>query len=235
MIRSLFLILSISALLFTSAPLHTFAEQEAEPMQLVENVKSAILMEKDTGAILFEHNSDERLAPASMTKIMTMLLIMEAIDSGKITLDEKVRTSEHAASMGGSQIFLEEGEEMTVDELLQAIAIASANDASVALAEHIAGSEEAFVQLMNKRAQELGLKNTKFQNATGLPAEDHYSSARDMAIISRELLKYEDITKYTGRYESYAGKYRQKVLAREYEPPRQVLPGSRWYQDGLYE
>lgn len=203
MIRSLFLILSISALLFTSAPLHTFAEQEAEPMQLVENVKSAILMEKDTGAILFEHNSDERLAPASMTKIMTMLLIMEAIDSGKITLDEKVRTSEHAASMGGSQIFLEEGEEMTVDELLQAIAIASANDASVALAEYIAGSEEAFVQLMNKRAQELGLKNTKFQNATGLPAEDHYSSARDMAIISRELLKYEDITKYTGRYESY--------------------------------
>lgn len=179
------------------------ANAEERQVELADNAKSAILMEQDTGTILYEKHIHEPLPPASMTKVMTMLLIMEALESGKITLDEKVRASEHAASMGGTQIFLEEGEEMTVEDLLEGIAIGSANDASVALAEHIAGSEEAFVKMMNDKAKELGLKNTKFQNCTGLPADDHYSSAYDMALLARELLKYEDITKYTGQYESY--------------------------------
>jgi serine-type D-Ala-D-Ala carboxypeptidase (penicillin-binding protein 5/6) len=172
-------------------------------VQLANDAKSAILIERDTGAVLYEKNAHEKLPPASMTKIMTMLLIMEAIDKGELSYKEKVRASEYAASMGGSQIFLEPGEEMTVDELLRGIAIGSGNDASVAMAERIAGSEEAFVEMMNKKAKELGLKNTSFQNATGLPAEGHYSSAYDMAMMARELLKYEDITKYTGMYEDY--------------------------------
>ncbi|MCU9595398.1 D-alanyl-D-alanine carboxypeptidase [Caldibacillus thermolactis] len=189
-------------MIFSSiVPLQGMASEKK--LNLAENAKSAILIERDTGAVIFEKNSDEKLPPASMTKIMTMLLIMEAISDGKIQLDDKVRTSEYAASMGGSQIFLEEGEEMTVDEMLKAIAIGSANDASVAMAEKIAGSEENFVDMMNAKAKELGLKNTKFQNSTGLPAEDHYSSARDMAVMAKELLKYEEITKYTSMYEDY--------------------------------
>lgn len=178
-----------------------FAEEKK--VELAEDSKSAILIERDTGTILYEKNIHEKLPPASMTKIMTMLLIMEALDSGKITMDEKVMTSEHAASMGGSQIFLEPGEEMTVKQLLLAVAIGSANDASVALAEKIAGSEEAFIEMMNKRAQELSLKNTHFQNTTGLPAKDHYSTAYDMAMLSKELLKHEEITDFTKLYESY--------------------------------
>lgn len=172
-------------------------------IQLANDAKSAILIERDTGTVLYEKNAHKKLPPASMTKIMTMLLIMEAIDKGELSYKEKVRASEYAASMGGSQIFLEPGEEMTVDELLRGIAIGSGNDASVAMAERIAGSEEAFVEMMNKKAKELGLKNTSFQNSTGLPAEGHYSSAYDMAMMARELLKYEDITKYTGIYEDY--------------------------------
>jgi len=132
-----------------------------------------------------------------------MLLIMEAIDNGKLSFKDKVATSEHAASMGGSQIFLEPGEEMKVDELLLAVAIGSANDASVALAEKVAGSEENFVSMMNKKVEELGLKNTKFQNTTGLPVNDHYSTAYDMAIMAKELLRYEEITDFTKMYESY--------------------------------
>ncbi len=165
-----------------------FAEEKKT--ELAEDSKSAILIERDTGTVLYEKNKDEKYSPASMTKIMTMLLIMEAIDSGKIKMDEKVTTSEYAASMGGSQIFLEPGEEMTVEELLLAMAIGSANDASVALAEKIAGSEEAFVDMMNERTKELGLKNTHFKNTTGLPIEDHYSTAHDMAIMAKELLKH---------------------------------------------
>ena len=180
----------------------TFAQEQS--VELANNARSAILIERDTGQVLYEKNGNEKLPPASMTKIMTMLLIMEAVDKGELTWDEKIRTSEHAASMGGSQIFLEPGEEMTTDEMLRGIAIASGNDASVAMAERIAGSEEAFVQKMNTRAQELGLKDTKFQNPTGLPAKDHYSTAHDMAIIAKELLKFDDaITKYTGQYEDY--------------------------------
>ncbi|KAA9026189.1 D-alanyl-D-alanine carboxypeptidase family protein [Niallia endozanthoxylica] len=180
-----------------------FASAEEKSVQLAENVKSAILIERDTGKVLYEKNSNEQLPPASMTKVMTMLLIMEALDEGKLTMNEKVRASEYAASMGGSQIFLEPGEEMTVQEMLKGIAIGSGNDASVAMAERIAGSEDAFVDMMNKKAKELGLKDTKFKNTTGLPVEDHYSTAYDMAIMSKELLKYEDITKFTGTYEAY--------------------------------
>ena len=171
--------------------------------ELAPNTKSAILIEMNTGSVIYEKNKDEQLSPASMTKIMTMLLIMEALDKKQITMDEKVRTSEYAASMGGSQIFLEPGEEMTVEQMLRGIAIGSGNDASVAMAEKLAGSEEEFVKLMNKKVKELGLKNTKFQNATGLPVKDHYSTAHDMSVMARELLKHEEITKFTSLYESY--------------------------------
>lgn len=170
---------------------------------LAKESSSAILIERDTGEVLFKKNSDEKLPPASMTKIMTMLLIMEALDEGRLKMDEMVRASEYAASMGGSQIFLEPGEEMTVEQLLKGIAIGSGNDASVAMAERIGGSEEAFVKMMNDKVKELGLKNTFFKNTTGLPVEGHYSTAYDMAMMAKELLKYEKITKFTGAYEGY--------------------------------
>lgn len=176
--------------------------KEGNP-ELANDASSAILIERDTGQVLFEKNSQEKLPPASMTKIMTMLLIMEAVDEGRLKMNEKVRASEYAASMGGSQIFLEPGEEMTVEELLKGIAIGSGNDAAVAMAERIGGSEESFVKMMNDKAKELGLKNTVFKNTTGLPVDGHYSSAYDMAMMAKELLKYEKITKFTGMYEDY--------------------------------
>ncbi|WP_088043796.1 D-alanyl-D-alanine carboxypeptidase family protein [Bacillus sp. EAC] len=178
-------------------------ETRAVDVNLAKNALSSVIIEQDTGEVLYEKDARKELPPASMTKIMTMLIIMEEINKGKLKLDDKVMTSEHAASMGGSQIFLEPGEEMTVNEMLKGIAIASGNDASVAMAEKIAGTEEAFVGLMNKEAKKLGLKNTHFKNPTGLPAEGHYSSAYDMAVMGRELLKYPLITKYTGTYEDY--------------------------------
>ncbi|MBP2240745.1 D-alanyl-D-alanine carboxypeptidase (penicillin-binding protein 5/6) [Cytobacillus eiseniae] len=180
----------------------TFAK-ENDGLDLAKDVKSAILIERDTGTILYDKNSHDKLPPASMTKVMTMLLIMEAIDQGKLTMDEKIRTSEYAASMGGSQIFLEPGEEMTTEQMLQGIAIGSGNDASVAMAERLSGSEEEFVKLMNKKVKELGLENTEFKTATGLPGHGDYSTAHDMSIMAKELLKYEEITKFTGTYESY--------------------------------
>lgn len=176
---------------------------EAKSVDLKVQAPSAILMDKDTGTIIYDKDSHKKLPPASMTKIMTMILIMEEIDKGTLSWDEKIRTSAKAASMGGSQIFLEEGEEMTVEELMKAIAISSANDASVAMAERIAGTEEAFVKRMNQKAKSLGLKNTNFKNSTGLPEKDHYSTAYDMAIMAKELLKHEEITKYTSIYEDY--------------------------------
>jgi len=189
-------------LLISSLGMPAFAKENSDD-SLVKNVKSAILIERDTGKILYEKNSNQKLPPASMTKIMTMLLIMEQIDKGKLSWNEKIRASEYAASMGGSQIFLEPGEEMTVKEMLRGIAIGSGNDASVAMAERIGGSEPAFVKMMNKKAKQLGLKNTVFKNTTGLPVEGHYSTAHDMAIMGKELLKYQDITKFTGLYEAY--------------------------------
>ncbi len=162
--------------------------------------KSALLMEPMTGKILYEKNADEKFAPASVTKIMTMLLTMEAIDSDKIKLDDKVTCSENAKKMGGSTMLLENGEIRTVEELLKGVAIASGNDAAVALAEYLGGTESDFVIMMNKRAQELEMVNTTFKNCNGLPAEGHLSTAKDIAIMSKELLKYPVILKYTGTY-----------------------------------
>ncbi|MBQ6885560.1 MAG: D-alanyl-D-alanine carboxypeptidase [Clostridia bacterium] len=159
--------------------------------------KSAILMEVNTGKILYEHNVDEQLPPASITKIMSLLLIMEAIDEKKISTEDVITASEHACSMGGSQIWLEPGEAMTVDDLLKAAVIASANDATVALGEHIAGSEEGFVAMMNARANELGMSSTNFVNATGLDAEGHVSTAHDIAIMSAVLIKHDLIKNYS--------------------------------------
>ncbi|MBR6741803.1 MAG: D-alanyl-D-alanine carboxypeptidase, partial [Clostridia bacterium] len=159
--------------------------------------KSAILLEPYTGKILYEQNSDEKLAPASITKIMPLLLVMEALKRGDISLETAVYASEHACSMGGSQIWLEPGEGMTVDELLKATVIASANDACVVLGELLAGSEEGFVALMNKRAKELGMNNTNFVNCTGLDADEHYTTAHDVAIMSAELIKHPLIKKYS--------------------------------------
>ncbi|UKS31156.1 D-alanyl-D-alanine carboxypeptidase [Paenibacillus sp. HWE-109] len=184
-----------------------FAEEKKAPtVDLTPNAQSAVLMDADTGTVIAEKNKDTKLPPASITKIMTMLLIMEAIDKGNIKMDEKVSVSEYAASMGGSQIFLEPGEEMTVQEMLKGIAMASGNDASVAMAEKIAGSEENFVQMMNERAQQLGMKNTHFSNCNGLPVANHYTTANDIAVMSRELLKHEGITKFTGAYQDYLRK-----------------------------
>ncbi|MGL5259422.1 MAG: D-alanyl-D-alanine carboxypeptidase family protein [Lachnospiraceae bacterium] len=164
------------------------------------NSESSIVMEVTTGEIVFEQNSTQRLSPASITKIMTLLLIFESIEEGKISLDDQVVTSAYAKSMGGSQVFLEEGEMQTVDTLIKCIAVASGNDASVAMAEYIAGSESAFVELMNQKATKLGLQDTNFEDCCGLTNSDnHYTSAKDVAIISRELvLNYPQIYNYTG-------------------------------------
>lgn len=178
-------------------PIDTAVENSVIGQKLDIKAKSVILMEAKTGEILYEDNSDEQLAPASITKIMPLLLIMEALERGDIALETVIYASEHACSMGGSQIWLEPGEGMTVDELLKATVIASANDACVALGEAIAGSEEGFVALMNQRAKELGMNNTNFVNATGLDAEGHVTSAHDVAVMSAELIKHELIKNYS--------------------------------------
>ncbi len=164
---------------------------------IATDAKSCLLMEADSGEILYEDNADEQLPIASVTKIMTMLLIMEQIEAGTLTFDTMIQVSENAMSYGGSTMFLEAGEELSVNDMLKGIAVASANDGCVAMAEHIAGSESAFVDMMNKRAQELGMDNTHFMNTNGLDEDNHYSSAKDVAIMSRELLKHEKITDYT--------------------------------------
>lgn len=170
---------------------------------LTLNARSSILIEASTGKILYEKNKDERYAPASMTKMMSLVIIMDNIYNGNLRLDEMVKTSKNASGMGGSQIFLKEGEEMSVDDMLKGITIGSANDATVALAERIAGSEEAFVKIMNEYAKKLGLKNTHFKNCTGLDENDHYSSAYDMGVIARELVKHDKILNYSSIYETY--------------------------------
>lgn len=161
------------------------------------NAKSAILMEYNTGKVLYESNAEVRLAPASITKIMTLVLVMEAIESGRLSLDDKITASDHAASMGGSQIWLEPGEVMTVNDLLKATVIASANDATVALAEAVSGSEEVFVKLMNEKADALGMESTHFVNSYGLDAEEHLTTAYDVALMSKELLKHDLIREYS--------------------------------------
>ena len=161
--------------------------------------KSAILMDANTGTVLFEKNMHEALPPASVTKIMTLLLVFEAIESGKLGYDDKLTTSEYASSMGGSQVFLEPGEEMSVNELIKCVVVSSANDAAVVLAEAVCGSEESFVASMNARAQELGMKDSHFENVTGLDDDvvNHLTSAYDIALMSKELLKHKKITEYT--------------------------------------
>lgn len=197
------------AMLF--CPTHIYAQQSNNAVPVSEDYtptlsgeeeldcKSVILMEANTGAVLYEQNADQALPPASVTKIMTLLLVMEAIDSGKIKLDDTVVTSENAASMGGSQIYLEVGECMSVEDMLKSVIIASANDAACALAEHVCGSESEFVAQMNKKAAELGMKNTNFENTNGLDdtSVNHVTSARDIAIMSRELISHEKILEYS--------------------------------------
>ena len=192
----------ILLLLLISIPLVKAEETE----DLAPNAKSAIMIEASTGEILFQKNKDEKLAPASMTKMMSMLLIMEEIENGNLKWNEMITTSEKASSMGGSQIFLKVGEKTTVEDLLKGVAIASGNDAVVALAERVSGSEEQFVKRMNIRAKDLGLKNTNFINATGLTADNHYSSAYDMSLIAKELVKHEKILEFTSTYEDYLRK-----------------------------
>lgn len=168
--------------------------------------ESAILIDEASGKVLYEKNPDAKLPMASMTKIMSMLLIMEKIESGALKYDDKVIISKNASGMGGSQVFLQEGEEYKVEALLKCISVSSANDAVVAMAEKISGSVESFVNLMNEKAKELGLANTKFANPHGLDAENHYSSARDMSKLAQELLKHKDILKFTSIYEDYLTK-----------------------------
>lgn len=200
------------------------------------NAKSAILMDASTGAIIYKLNENDRLAPASITKIMTLLLGVEAVEKGRISLQDEVRISEHASSIKGSTVFLEAGEMQVVEELFKAIAIRSANDASVALSEHIAGSEDSFVRMMNERAKDLGMNNTHFANASGWPNDSHYISAHDVAIMSKELLKHsiahEWLTTYM--YDMTVGKRKNSVqtmvntnrLIKEYEGANGIKTGS---------
>ena len=171
--------------------------------ELAVNAKSAILVDANTGNILFEKNKDERLSVASLTKMMAQIIILEEVEKGNLTWDEKITTSANAAGYGGTQIYLEPGEVMTARDLMKAISMASANDATVVMAERIAGSEEKFVEAMNDKAKKLGLKNTNFMNPTGLDEDNHYSSSYDLSIIARELLKHEEILEFTSIYEDY--------------------------------
>ena len=210
--RSVLLRIAASLLLplviLSAVVLPAFAENEENAVPVGEtppvsglnlNCKSAILIEATTGTVLYEQNPDEALPPASVTKVMTLLLVMEAIDEGRIKLDDMVSTSERAASMGGSQIYLKVGEEMSVEDMVKSVVIASANDAACALAEFVSGSEEAFVKAMNDRAAELGMENTNFENTNGLDdtSKNHVTSARDIALMSAELIKHETILKYS--------------------------------------
>lgn len=191
-------ILAVFLILMMLVPNIVYAEDE-----LAVNAGSAILMEVSTGTILFEKNKDDRVAVASLTKMMSQILILEAIESGNLTWDEEVKASSNAAGYGGTQIYLQPGEMMSVRDLMKGISMASANDATVVLAERIAGSEEAFVKMMNEKAKELGLQNTNFVNPTGLDEENHYSSAYDMALIAIELMKHEQIFEFSSLYEDY--------------------------------
>lgn len=192
----LFLILGV---LFLNLPIIVLAEED-----LISNAKSGLLMEISTGNILYEKNIHEQVAVASMTKMMSQILILEAVEDGKIKWEDKVQVSKNAADFGGSQIWLTTGEIMTVEDLMKGVSMGSANDATVALAEYIAGSEEEFVKMMNTKAKELGLKNTNFVNSTGLDVDNHYSSSYDLALIARHLLiEHPKILEFSKVYEDY--------------------------------
>lgn len=195
--RKIFGVLLILLVLFP------FCVQASE---LAPNASSVIVLEPTTGEIIYERNSHERRHPASMTKIMTMLLVMEAIEKGVIKWDDMVTVSENASSMGGSQILLETGEQMSVYDMFKGLAVASGNDAAVALAEKIAGTEEMFVKMMNDRSKELELQDTNFKNSHGLDEANHYSTAYDMAMMAKELVKHEKIFEFTSIYEDYLRK-----------------------------
>ncbi|MCI8347141.1 MAG: D-alanyl-D-alanine carboxypeptidase [Bacilli bacterium] len=184
-------------------PFTTKAEEKKQEVELIKNATSGLLMEQSTGEIIFEKEKDKQVAVASMTKMVAQTIILEKIESGKIKWTDIVEVSKNAASMGGSQIYLTPGEKMSVEDLFKGISMASANDAVVAMAEYISGSEKGFVKLMNQKVKDLGLKNTHFQNSTGLDEEGHYSSAYDMAIIARNLLMHEEILKFSSVYEDY--------------------------------
>ena len=188
----------IMVLLFSVMLTSSVTSIEIKEPSLDLNVKSAVLMDANTGTVLYSQNANEALPPASVTKVMTLLLIFEAIDKGIINYTDKLTVSENASSMGGSQIFLEPGEQMSVEDLLKSVIIASANDAAVTLAEHVGGSEEEFVSMMNKRASELNLTNTNFENVTGLDDTtiNHLTCAKDIALMSRELIKYPKVSQY---------------------------------------
>ena len=193
------IILSLTLLLI---PAFVYAEE----VDLAPNAKAAIIVEASTGTILYQKNIHEKLPPASMTKMMGMLLVVESVEKGQINWDDIVIVSENASSMGGSQILLETGEKMTVDDLFKGVAVASGNDAIVALGEKIAGTEEMFVKMMNDRAKELGVKNTNFKNPHGLEEANHYTSAYDISKIALELVKHPKVLEYTGIYEDYLRK-----------------------------
>ena len=194
-LSALALSLAITSLLFS--PIPAAAAQE-DNMPLPLSSASALLMEKETGTVLLQQNAHQKLEPASVTKVMTLLLVMEAVDSGRLSLDESVPVSAHAAGMGGSQVYLKEGEQLSVSDLIKCVAVVSGNDCAVALAERLAGSESAFVDQMNQKAQSLGMADTHFVNCTGLPAPGHLTSAWDIALMSRELiLRHPDIQQYT--------------------------------------
>lgn len=195
--KFLSVLLCLSVLVLCALPVA--AAEELPPMQVEIEAKAGILVDADSGQVLMAQNAHERLYPASVTKIMTLLLVVEALDDGRISPSDTVTASREACEKGGSQIWLEEGEQMTVDELLKAAAVASANDACEALGEYVAGSSTAFVKMMNDRAKELGMRDTNFENCTGLDdtAENHKTSAYDIALMSRELLRHQRITQYT--------------------------------------
>ena len=197
--KKLFIWLFIGLSLF---PLSVYAE-EVTDTSLAANSRSAILIENTTGKVLFEKNADEKVAIASLTKMMSQIIILEQLEAGKLTWDEMVKVSANAAGYGGTQIYLQPGEEMSVEDLFKGVSMASANDAVVALAERVAGSEDEFVKMMMAKANELGLKNTNFVNPTGLDEENHYSTARDLALIAQELLTHEKILEFSSLYEDY--------------------------------
>lgn len=191
------LALSLAMTLLLFSPLPAAAAQE-DNMPLPLSSASALLMEKETGTVLLQQNAHQKLEPASVTKVMTLLLVMEAVDSGRLSLDESVPVSAHAAGMGGSQVYLKEGERLSVSDLIKCVAVVSGNDCAVALAERLSGSESAFVEQMNQKAQALGMEDTHFVNCTGLPAPGHLTSAYDIALMSRQLLLHHpDIRQYT--------------------------------------
>ena len=196
----------ILSLLLCITPISTWAVTDSEETSLLENAKSGILVEASTGEILYEKNKDEIVSIASLTKMVAQIIILENIESGNLKWDEMVTTSSNAAGMGGTQIWLTAGEKMSVEDLFKGLTMASANDATVALAERIAGTEAAFVKLMNDKVKELDLKNTTFKNCTGLDEEGHQSTAYDLSVIARELLSHEEILRFSSVYEDYIRK-----------------------------